>query len=508
MKLTSTLAVLLGSFATSYAYILDSSCSPYSDMVISGLAGAFDLAQAGSDTMSTLATGSGSGDTWQAQQDLVSYTFAEALTNGNIDTSNPKWITASDKFTSVLKYNSNNGQPDTNNYNNQYKSLPTDALVIFCDFTRFAENQNCKGVAKPGIVCDRAMRIAFPMNDAYYHCRDDVASTPSLAQAGVWEWASQGFPRASEMQLCPGYIAKMQQVKIQTLEEEGDKPSLARDWAKFTTWVGDGVSLPMDVAATWDLALLHELTHAVPNAATKDVAGQTASYRWANVIRLSGNGGTNNAENYAFFGLGSRMISPKENGPQAQRPMKDGSIQALGETSKRKRDLDLHPRARGHLQPWRRDPNITLTLDNTTVILNASNTAGFVFTESGSTKPVTISTGMEYTIGTDVIELESAGVVYDHSTLSFPPAVSASASATTSSASSSASASATTSSASSSASASATTISASSSASASASATTSSASTSGKSPSRRDTSYFGYLGSSLLSRYVLRVDYS
>ena len=112
MKLPPTFVVLLGSFASSYGYILDGRCAPYSDMVISGLKGAFDLAQAGSDTMDTLATSStGSGDTLQAQKDLVNYIFAEALTNGNIDTENEKWKTAKNKFTSVLKYNSNNGEP-------------------------------------------------------------------------------------------------------------------------------------------------------------------------------------------------------------------------------------------------------------------------------------------------------------------------------------------------------------------------------------------------------------
>lgn len=48
-------------------------------MVKAGFQGGFDLAQAGSDLFSKI-TPTGSGDTWQAQKDLISYMFAE----GNI----------------------------------------------------------------------------------------------------------------------------------------------------------------------------------------------------------------------------------------------------------------------------------------------------------------------------------------------------------------------------------------------------------------------------------------
>jgi hypothetical protein len=37
-----------------------------------------------------------------------------------------------------------------------------------------------------------------------------------------------------------------------------------------------------------------------------------------------------NADSYAYFGLGARMVSPNINGKTAQRAMADGSIQVLG----------------------------------------------------------------------------------------------------------------------------------------------------------------------------------
>lgn len=86
--LTSTLAVLLASFSQAYAYVLDPSCAAYKDVVVSGMKGAFDLAQAGADTFNTLASNAGSGAKREAQKDLINFIFAEALTNGNIDVTN------------------------------------------------------------------------------------------------------------------------------------------------------------------------------------------------------------------------------------------------------------------------------------------------------------------------------------------------------------------------------------------------------------------------------------
>lgn len=90
MKPTSTLAILSGFFALTYAYILDHTCGPYSDMLLPPIDGAFDLALAGVESLHSLATlNKGSGDIWQAQFNLLKYIFAETLTNNEIDTTNP-----------------------------------------------------------------------------------------------------------------------------------------------------------------------------------------------------------------------------------------------------------------------------------------------------------------------------------------------------------------------------------------------------------------------------------
>lgn len=149
MKSTTILIVLIGLLATSYSYVLDSSCDPYRSMVISGMQGAFDLAAAGSDTFGFL-TPSGRGAIWQARKDLVSYLFSQALTNGNIDNSNTNWKDVWLKFESVLTYNSNNGQLDASPSN--YRSLGSNGLIVYCDYSRFKENQDCQGNRMSGRI--------------------------------------------------------------------------------------------------------------------------------------------------------------------------------------------------------------------------------------------------------------------------------------------------------------------------------------------------------------------
>jgi hypothetical protein len=84
--------------------------------------------------------------------------------------------------------------------------------------------------------------------------------------------------RASQIQLCPGFLKETQKGKVQSLQGQGKKSSLARGWKKFTSWVDDPFRTPMDVAYTFDATILHEMTHAVPNAATEDAGGKGDSY--------------------------------------------------------------------------------------------------------------------------------------------------------------------------------------------------------------------------------------
>ncbi|KAI7970588.1 hypothetical protein EIK77_004614 [Talaromyces pinophilus] len=178
MKVFSTVAAILGILHGSNGYVLDKSCDPYKQMVIDGMSSAFDMAQAGSDTLTQLST-SGSGAVWDAQKDLVSYLFSEALTNGNIDKSSSNWGKVSNTFSAVLKYNNNQGQPQSTP--SDYRSLDPDSLVVYCDYSRFTENKDCDGNEKKGIVCDTNIGISWPMNSIYSDCK----STSKLSTTSV-----------------------------------------------------------------------------------------------------------------------------------------------------------------------------------------------------------------------------------------------------------------------------------------------------------------------------------
>lgn len=76
------------------------------------------------------------------------------------------------------------------------------------------------------------------------------------------------------MQLCPGFLEETQNAKVQALTGAGRKPILARGWKKLSSLIDDPFRTPIDVAATFDHTLLHELTHAIPGGAeTVDSGG-------------------------------------------------------------------------------------------------------------------------------------------------------------------------------------------------------------------------------------------
>ncbi|TVY25613.1 hypothetical protein LHYA1_G006319 [Lachnellula hyalina] len=337
MKLTSTLVVLFVSFAPSYAYILDPSCGAYKDIVVAGMKGAFDLAQAGADTLNTVETSNdGGGDVLQAQRDLFGFTFADAMTNGKIVPTNAKWATIKNVFDAVLKYNKNNGEPDVTTLRYDYTSLTVDDLIIHCDFTRFDEGYNCRAPA-PDRICDMTLGIDWPFGNAYFNCKYMLPYSDKLTQAFVLAPSEVGIPLPSTLQLCPGFLAEINLHESNTLGGQGSTAALAMNWAKYIYDPPSGYPA-MDFLSTFDFTLLHELTHAISKGATVDADGSN-SYGWNNAYVVAEDDGTRNAENYAFFGLASRMIVPK-NGVQAQRPMEDGSIQILAGGSRRsKRDL-------------------------------------------------------------------------------------------------------------------------------------------------------------------------
>lgn len=181
MKFNGWTSALLGVLpALTSAYVLDASCSAYTDLIAEGMKGATDMAQAAEDLFVALSS-AGSGPVRQAQEDLVSYLFTEAMTDGKIDPNNENHITAFNTISNVLNYyQTKDGKPQTTPAN--YRDLKTTDLIIYCDYSRFKENQNCNGETKKGYTCDTSIGVSFLIGDIYSNCKSTSAFKMSETQ--------------------------------------------------------------------------------------------------------------------------------------------------------------------------------------------------------------------------------------------------------------------------------------------------------------------------------------
>ena len=169
MKLATTLAFVLSFSVNSHGWVMDRSCTPYQSTVREGMINAFKLAGAGSDTLKQLSQSS-STPTWIAQKDLLSFLFAETMTNGNIDTNNARWTVAEDMFSSVLQYKTTtDGGAERNTMS--YKTLSVSDVIVYCDYSRFEEDKDCNKDPKKGYTCDHSIGQDFQMNKIYSDCK-------------------------------------------------------------------------------------------------------------------------------------------------------------------------------------------------------------------------------------------------------------------------------------------------------------------------------------------------
>lgn len=169
----------------------------------------------------------------------------------------------------------------------------------------------------------------------------------NLAQAPLAMVTSPGVSspsrRPARIEICAWYLKETQQKKIQTLQDfqsRGIAFSLARSVSRIRGWLRSEARTPIDVLRLFDAALLHELTHTLPDGQnTVDLGRLKQAYGWDNAVYWSQRRrGSENAENYMLFALGSKLISPNP-GVRAQLVMYDGSIQVLDTRPFPKRDL-------------------------------------------------------------------------------------------------------------------------------------------------------------------------
>lgn len=166
-----SLALPLGLFALSYSYIVDGSCAAYKNLLTEGMKSGFDLAQAAHDVLYNPNDGARDTPASIAQQDLLKYMFRGAVGNGE------KRATVNATFEAVLKFNTNNGNPEVTPHPSSYWLPATNKVLFFCDYKRFniqtdrSKNKDCSGALTPNITCDSLMKVNVPIDsDMMVYC--------------------------------------------------------------------------------------------------------------------------------------------------------------------------------------------------------------------------------------------------------------------------------------------------------------------------------------------------
>ncbi|PLB50857.1 hypothetical protein P170DRAFT_474405 [Aspergillus steynii IBT 23096] len=317
MNLTSKqiLTLLISNFIVlqhASAWVLDKRCDDlgYGDLVRRGMAKALDMAQAAQDTLQALKDGTHN----EAQMDLFEYMFSFAV-EGNGNNRRLKmdeWERIVNTYTEVLKF-APVRQPD--------EDIPTTEVVIYCDYSRYIEGQSCSGKKKRNLACDKDTSLTNKINFVWRQCKSTVAMVPAMALT-----SSNGSRRFAQMDLCGWYLRFVSTSKKQFWSDISAKSILAKPLHEVFN--ARYLRSEMDASALLDHTILHELTHALSQDDTDDVGGMR-SYGWRRSVEI---GKTSkfwrNADNYAYFGLAARMISPRD-GTSAARPNKDGSTSAL-----------------------------------------------------------------------------------------------------------------------------------------------------------------------------------
>ncbi|KAL9075403.1 MAG: hypothetical protein Q9157_004048 [Trypethelium eluteriae] len=271
-------------------------CTGYSDLVNTGLSRALDLDQAALDALEALGAGVGSQPADVAKSDLLDYIFVSTRPGAGqpVDPNNPNFSRVKRTFEAVKNLNTPTSDPNR---------LDLD-VKIYCDFSRFHENESCKTddegkrIPKPGYACDDDIKIDVPMGDEYTECKKvfDI-NDPSTFEIGVDAYTLRYPSKFAQMQLCVGFL-------------KDRKNSPYHTWTEIER---DGLLDKMDTGALFDHTVLHELTHAISGSPTNDGPrgpdGKGNGYRWEGVtsksgITAEGNEGYTNADSYAFFGLG------------------------------------------------------------------------------------------------------------------------------------------------------------------------------------------------------------
>lgn len=148
---------------------------------------AFKLAEAGLDALNDIGAihskkdHSNTTPIEQAQLDLLSYLFSSARPS---DPDDRVFRQIRRTFGSILLFRDNpQGQPIPRPDDKPF--LPDGGFVVYCDYTRFVENQNCRGEPKEGQACDTEVYRVIDMTKDYMSCKDSFNADTAEVSKGV-----------------------------------------------------------------------------------------------------------------------------------------------------------------------------------------------------------------------------------------------------------------------------------------------------------------------------------
>lgn len=181
---------------------------------------AFAYNQAAVDTLNYLANTDPSNDpSYLAKIDLLQYMFKNTM-------SNPPTVVESDAmfqhvlsvFTAVQLFN----QKGDGTYSVRPQgTLPSDDVIVYCDYSRFQEGRQCDNRVNSSTACDRDTGLTVDMDKNYKGCKSHamniatvrvkclhsyVARGLTLHYLQAWTLDNNNEGKIAQIQMCSWYL--------------------------------------------------------------------------------------------------------------------------------------------------------------------------------------------------------------------------------------------------------------------------------------------------------------
>lgn len=140
--------------------------------MVNGMKDAFVYSQAAIDALNSLADTDPTHDpAYIAKLDLLQYLFLNTMKHPpTVDGTDQVFQKVLDVFTQVQRFNHNGDGSYTVRPQGE---LPSDDLIVYCDYSRFQEGRACDGHRNPSQACDRDTGSTVNMDIGYKGCKEN-----------------------------------------------------------------------------------------------------------------------------------------------------------------------------------------------------------------------------------------------------------------------------------------------------------------------------------------------